>query len=103
MIYNNNWLSIVLEIRKIILESNSQIEEKIMCGGIMFTIENTNICGIYLSKTHVSLEFSKGYLLEDKNKILEGVGHTRRRIKIPSFDDIKFKKYCGFCSSASSG
>jgi len=43
MMYNNNWFAIVLEIRKIILESNNQIQEKIMHGGIMFTIENINV------------------------------------------------------------
>ena len=98
MTYNNNWFPVVLEIRKIILESSSQIQEKIMYGGIMFTIENINICGIYVSKNHVSLEFSKGYLLEDKNKILEGVGHTRRHIKIQTIDDIETKKVVGFVS-----
>lgn len=39
MMYDNNWFPIVLEIRKIILESNNQIQEKIMYGGIMFTIK----------------------------------------------------------------
>jgi len=79
---------IVTKIRAIVLTNLPNIQEKIMYGGIMFTLDGVNQCGVYTSQNHVSLEFSQGYLLDNKNGVLEGVGHTRRHIKVNSLEEV---------------
>ncbi|NRA87903.1 MAG: DUF1801 domain-containing protein, partial [Rhizobiales bacterium] len=49
-----------------------------MYGGLVFELEEgnrkTSIGGVFISRNHVSFEFSNGYLLKDDDKILEGGG-----------------------------
>ena len=66
-----------------------------MYGGIVFEKEagnhGTMVCGHFVYKKHVSLEFSKGYLLDDPDGVLEGNGKFRRHIKLLRTEDIAEK------------
>lgn len=87
---NLDQYSIVIELRKIILEKSDNINEKIKYGGIVF-LEKEDFIGIFTRKKHVSLEFHNGYLLDDKKNYLEGSGKLRRHIKLMTTEDIKAK------------
>lgn len=67
-----------------------------MYGGLVFELEDavhkTQIGGVFISKKHVSFEFSKGYLMDDSDGMLEGGGKFRRHLKLRSFNDIDDKK-----------
>ena len=66
-----------------------------MYGGIVFEKEagnhSTMVCGHFVYKKHVSLEFSKGYRLDDPDDVLEGNGKYRRHIKLYAPKDIETK------------
>ncbi len=66
-----------------------------MYGGIVFESEAGNpktlVCGHFVYKNHVSLEFSNGYKLRDPNGVLEGKGKYRRHIKLTRRDDVDDK------------
>ncbi|MCH9694519.1 MAG: DUF1801 domain-containing protein [Gammaproteobacteria bacterium] len=66
-----------------------------MYGGIVFELEPGNhktlVCGHFVYKKHVSLEFSKGKLLRDPDGVLEGGGKYRRHIKLRQLADIQEK------------
>ena len=66
-----------------------------MYGGLVFELEDavhkTQIGGVFISKKHVSFEFSKGYLMDDPDGLLEGGGKFRRHLKLRSFNDIDDK------------
>jgi len=79
-------------IRKIFNEIHSGLVEDIKYGGLVFSLSNTLIGGIYVYEKHVSIEFSNGAELPDSNHILEGKGKKRRHIKIHSVEDIGKKK-----------
>lgn len=87
---------IVSEIRDIFCTENSDIEEDIKYGGIIFNLEGSLIGGVYPSKNHVSIEFSHGAELKDNDKILEGKGKHRRHIKIRQAGDIQSKNVSKF-------
>ena len=57
-----------------------------MYGGIVFELEPGNhktlVCGHFVYKKHVSLEFSNGNELHDPHGVLEGNGKYRRHIKL---------------------
>lgn len=75
-----------------------------MYGGLVFELEQANhktqIGGVFISKKHVSFEFSKGYLFNDPDGILEGGGKYRRHLKLRSFNDIDDKNLIGFFKQA---
>jgi len=64
-----------------------------MYGGIVFEkepgVHKTMVCGHFTYKQHVSLEFGKGYLLEDPAGVLEGKGKYRRHIKLTKAADVE--------------
>lgn len=66
-----------------------------MYGGIVFELEpgvhKTMICGHFVYKNHVSIEFGDGFKFEDPNAVLEGKGKYRRHIKLISIDDVESK------------
>ena len=59
-------------------------------GGIMFSLEK-DFGGIFVSKKHVSFEFTNGYEMKDPNQFLEGTGQYRRHLKIKLLSEIKEK------------
>ncbi len=101
MMFHEAQFEIVIAIRDLVFASQADIWEKMMYGGIMFSVGETKQCGVYVSKNHVSLEFSKGYLLTDPNQILKGVGHTRRHIKLITIEDIESKQAVSFLAQLS--
>ena len=66
-----------------------------MYGGIVFETEpgvhKTMVCGHFIYKNHVGLEFGQGYRFSDPESVLEGKGKYRRHIKLLSPDDIQSK------------
>lgn len=87
---DENKYQILLKLREIVFEINPKIEEKIMYGGIMFSLEDS-FGGIFPSQKHVSFEFSEGYKMEDPNSQLEGTGKFRRHLKIKTIEEIETK------------
>lgn len=60
----------------------------------------TQFCGYFSYKAHVSLEFTKGIRLEDPEGVLEGAGKQRRHIKLRTLDDIAMKRCRSFLIQA---
>lgn len=82
---------ILLALREKVFTLYPHVEERMMYGGIMFTLE-TDFGGLFASKKHISFEFSNGYLFDDPENILEGTGKYRRHIKFQTLEDIESKK-----------
>lgn len=75
-----------------------------MYGGTMFELElgdpHTAICGHFVYKNHISLEFSHGARLVDTAGVLEGGGKSRRHLKLRDLSDLDEKKVRGFLVAA---
>ncbi len=80
---------IVIAIREKVKNHYSMIEERMMYGGIMFSLEE-DLGGVFVYSKHVSFEFGQGYLFDDPLNLLEGKGKFRRHLKIYSKDDKRF-------------
>ena len=61
----------------------------------------SQFCGVFVYKAHVSLEFTHGAHLDDSDNNLEGNGKHRRHVKIASLSDIKDKQCEDFLRQAS--
>jgi len=79
------------KLRKIVFANYPKTKERIMYGGIMFSL-GKDFGGLYVSKNHISFEFGTGVFMNDPYKILEGKGKFRRHLKIRSLDDIEDKR-----------
>lgn len=83
------------QIDKLVAEIAPEAGRRGMYGGIMFELElgvpRTAICGHFVYKDHVSLEFSHGVHLSDPNGVLEGGGKHRRHIKLRDSNDLEVK------------
>lgn len=88
--FDDEKFAIVVDARKIVLATYSKVSERIIYGGIMFTLGD-DIGGLFVSKNHVSFEFSQGYQFKDPKKVLEGAGKFRRHLKLKSRSDVKDK------------
>lgn len=80
---------IVQACRKLVFELSPEVVERMMYGGIMFSLKSEDFGGVFASKNHVSFEFSQGAELEDPNGVLEGKGKFRRHLKLKSIEDIE--------------
>ena len=56
--------------------------------------------GVFVSKNHVSFEFTEGFMMNDPDRFLEGTGKKRRHLKISSISDISDKKVDFFVKQA---
>ena len=83
---------IMRSLRKMVRKIAPHSEEKIMYGGIIYSIPERMFCGLFLRKNHISVEFDLGYLLNDDDKYLEGKGKYRRHLKIHNEEEIIIKK-----------
>ena len=83
---------IIRVLRKSVIHIAPDALEKVMYGGIMFTLPKRMFCGLFLRRNHVSVEFDFGCFLNDSDKNLEGTGERRRHLKIHNVIEIKTKK-----------
>ena len=88
---------IIFQLREIISEQAPDVIEKNKYGGLIYPISNNKssdifVCAIFTYSDHINIEFSRGFELNDKLKVLEGKGKFRRHIKIYKVEDIKDKK-----------
>jgi len=87
---------ILTALRAIVRAQFPAVTERMMYGGIMFSHDDADFGGVFVSKHHVSFEFVDGYLLADQHKLLEGKGKFRRHLKIKSVGDVTAKDVVGF-------
>lgn len=80
---------IVRAIREKVKSHHSKVAERMMYGGIMFSLEE-DLGGVFVYSNHISFEFGQGYLFDDSFNLLEGKGKFRRHLKINSKDDKSF-------------
>ncbi len=90
---------ILIQLRELVFSIFPESNERIMYGGIMFSLEN-DYGGLFLRKNHISLEFTQGVFFKDPNKILEGNGKLRRHLKIRTINDITDKKVVFYIKQA---
>ncbi len=93
--FDEDKYNILQECRKIVFKIFPNASERIIYGGIMFTLSD-DFGGVFASKKHISFEFSQGYLLKDPDGLLEGVGKYRRHLKLRSTDDVIIKQVSFF-------
>ena len=66
-----------------------------MYGGTVIEMRaadpKTRVVGVFACTKYVSVEFTKGIILDDPHKVLEGAGKVRRHIKLHSLRDIVTK------------
>ncbi len=86
----------LIEVREIIFNHFPKTDERIMYGGIVFFLNDEMFSGLFLNMNHITLEFSKGFLMEDPNSILEGKGKYRRHLKLLKKEDILSKEVSFF-------
>lgn len=86
--------------REIVLNVYPNSNEKIMYGGIIFFLNNEMFSGLFVNKGHITIEFSRGFLMDDPNSLLEGKGKYRRHLKIKVKADILNKKTSFFVRQA---
>jgi len=76
---------ILTRLRDIVLEMFPSVTETFKYGGIIFSL-NDDFGGLFVSKKHVSFEFTYGYKLSSELK-LEGKGKYRRHLKINTLNN----------------
>ena len=91
MMFDSEKFEIMQKLREIIFSNYPKANERIMYGGIMFSLEG-DFGGLFVRKNHVSFEFSSGAYMNDPDNILEGTGKFRRHLKIRSLADIEVRK-----------
>ena len=91
MIFNDKQYKILQKLREIVFEVYPKTNERIMYGGIMFSLDD-DFGGIFVRKIHISFEFGNGFAMDDPDKLLEGAGKFRRHLKIKSLSDIDDKR-----------
>ena len=99
MLFDDEKFNILQKLRKIVFKIYNDTSERMMYGGIMFSIDG-DFGGIFVRKNHISFEFGDGFKMNDPNKLLEGKGKSRRHLKIASLLDIKKKKVKYFVKQA---
>ena len=83
--------AILQQCRWLIFAIHPRIRERMMYGGIMFSLQE-DVAGIFAHKNHVSMEFDSGHLMSDPDKILQGSGKFRRHIKFTTIEQIEQKR-----------
>lgn len=90
----------LIEVREIIFHYFPETSERIMYGGIVFFLDDEMFSGLFLNKNHITLEFSKGFLMKDPDRLLEGKGKYRRHLKLLREEDILSKDVSSFVKQA---
>jgi hypothetical protein len=97
--FDSEKFEILVKLREMVLSRSSEIQEKIMYGGILFFLKE-DFAGLFVRKNHVSFEFGSGAQFKDPDGILEGAGKLRRHLKLRSLEDIETKKVRFFVKQA---
>ena len=100
MMVDNTKYTILQKLREMVVAQYPKVSERIIYGGIMFTLEGSDFGGLFASKKHVSFEFSQGNTFRDPKKLLEGSGKYRRHLKITSLGDVNGKEAVYFIKQA---
>ncbi len=82
---------ILMKLRSIVFSCNNETQERVMYGGIMFSL-GEDFGGLFVRKKHISFEFVFGVNMNDPQGFLEGTGKFRRHLKLHSLKDIETKK-----------
>jgi len=82
---------IIMELRKKVAKINSDVKERMMYGGIMFSLAE-DLGGIFAYTNHISVEFGLGFKFRDPDHLLLGKGKFRRHLKIETMNDQSFVK-----------
>lgn len=77
-------------LREIVVATCKDVNETIKYGGILFSL-NDNFGGLFVSKNHISFEFTFGYKL-DTELNLEGSGKFRRHIKFKNLTEVELAR-----------
>jgi len=83
------------ELRRIILKTYPDINEKMIVGVPCYGHTKIEPCGKYYIaalKDHVNLGVSLKGLTKDEQKLFEGSGKTMKHLKVHSLNDIDEKK-----------
>lgn len=99
-ISNVDVFEMMIEMRKITFDTYPDVCERMMYGGIMFSISTEDFGGLFVRKNHISYEFSIGFKMKDPNNRLEGKGKYRRHLKIRKREDILNKEVTFFVKQA---
>ena len=90
---------LVRQVRDIVRSVAPEVCESVMYGGIVFAAP-VQFCGVFAYAEHVSVEFSRGYELDDPMHVLEGSGKLRRHIKLRVIGDVEAKRVRDYVSQA---
>ncbi len=91
LLSNYELFSIAQHLRDAVRTVYPNVQERMMYGGIMFSLEK-DFGGIFINKSHVSFEFGNGIAMSDPHLFLEGEGKSRRHLKLRSLEDITQKQ-----------
>lgn len=84
--------SIVTRIEELVAQNLPDASAREMYGGIMLEIipgdHSTRLCGYFVQKAHVLLEFSNGAQFDDPKNLLEGKGKFRRHLKFQNAEQL---------------
>lgn len=97
--YDSEKYKIVTTLRNLILKANKNASEEIKYGGLLYS-DKKPYTGLFVSKNHVSMEFSEGAKFTDPKNILEGSGKYRRHLKLKTLNDIKRASINNFLKQA---
>lgn len=76
------------EMRRLVFDRYPDVGERIMYGGIMFSLGKKDFGGIFPYSEHISFEFGEGHAMDDPDGLLEGGGKYPRHLKIRTLADI---------------
>lgn len=93
-------VDVVLCIRELFLQANTELEDTIKYGGLVFLKAGVLIGGIFAYKNHISIEFGEGATFSDPSGVLEGGGKHRRHLKIRTAEDVDNKDCAYFIAQA---
>ena len=91
MLLDSDKFEILQNLREIVFSNYPKVKERIMYGGIMFSLED-DFGGLFVRNNHISFEFVSGVYMNDPHNILEGTGKFRRHLKVRSLTDIEDKE-----------
>jgi len=87
-----NFVALAGELEAFIQSTIPESETVSKYGGTLFTLKpdekEGQLCGVFIYKQHAQISFSKGALLDDPKKLLQGSGKLRRHINFKSMNDV---------------